>query len=180
MTSPREDPMPLGEGDRDTAVQRVQEAYAEGLISHEQLEERLHGALTATTHSDLVPVLTALAAKEGVDSASAIAAASGRITRRGAWHVPRFLTVRSAYGKVRLDLSRAVIEHPEVDIELHLGSGRARIIVPRDAIVDLDDLETKWKDTRYRPLPPSRPGGPRIRIHGTMEFGRLKVRHARR
>ncbi|WP_326608997.1 DUF1707 domain-containing protein [Streptomyces scopuliridis] len=180
MTSLPEDPPPLfSEDDRDTAVQRVQEAYAEGHISHEEMDERLHQVLTAKTHSELVPVLASLP-EENAGTASTIAAASGRIKRRGAWRVPRILKVASAFGRVYLDLSRAVIEHPVVDIELQLGTGRAKITVPRDAIVDLDDLHTGWKDTVYKTRRRSRPGGPRIRISGTMGFGRLKIRHARR
>jgi hypothetical protein len=81
---------------------------------------------------------------------------------------------------VHLDLSRAVIEHPVVDIELQLGTGRAKITLPRDAIVDVEDLRTVWKDPRHKPQRRSRPGGSRIRISGTMGFGRLKIRHARR
>lgn len=81
---------------------------------------------------------------------------------------------------MRLDLSRAVVEHPVVDIELHLGTGKAKITVPRDAIVEFEALHTVWKDTRYRTRRSSRPGGPTIRISGTMGFGRLKIRHARR
>ncbi|MGP4089994.1 DUF1707 SHOCT-like domain-containing protein [Streptomyces sp. KR55] len=180
MTSLPEDPPPLlSEDDRDTAVQRVQEAYAEGHISHEEMDERLHQVLTAKTHSELVSVLTSLP-EENAGTTSTIAAAGGRIKRRGAWRVPRNLQVASAYGRVYLDLSRAVIEHPVVDIELQLGTGRAKITVPRDAIVDLDDLHTGWKDTLYKPRRRSRPGGPRIRISGAMGFGRLKIRHARR
>jgi hypothetical protein len=79
-----------------------------------------------------------------------------------------------------LDLSRAVIEHSVVDIELQLGTGRAKITVPRDAIVDVEDLRTGWKDSLYKTRRRSRPGGPRIRISGTVGFGRLKIRHARR
>lgn len=76
---------------------------------------------------------------------------------------------------------RAVLEHPAVDIELRLGTGRAQITVPRDAIADVEDLHTGWKDSRYKaPQHSPRPGGPRIRISGTMGFGRLKIRHARR
>ncbi|MFC9910011.1 DUF1707 domain-containing protein [Streptomyces sp. NPDC127197] len=180
MTSLPEDPPPLlSEDDRDTAVQRVQEAYAEGHISHEEMDERLHQVLTAKTQSELVPVLVSLP-EENVGTTSTIAAAGGRIKRRGAWRVPRNLKVASAYGRVYLDLSRAVIEHPVVDIELQLGTGRAKITVPRDAIVDFDDLHTGWKDTLYKTRRRSRPGGPRIRISGTMGFGRLKIRHARR
>jgi hypothetical protein len=101
--------------------------------------------------------------------------------RRGVWRVPRILKVESAFGRLRLDLSRAVIEHPVVDIELQLGTGRAKIKVPRDAVVDFEGLQTGWKDSRYKPRRRS-PGadGPTIRISGAMGFGRLTIRHARR
>lgn len=173
-----EDPSPLvSEDDRDAAVQRVQEAYAEGHISHEEMDGRLHQVLTAKTHSELVPALASLP-EIHAGTTSTIAAVSGRIRRRGAWRVPRILKVESALGRVRLDLSRAVIEHPVVDIELQLGTGSAKITLPRDAIVDVEDLRTGWKDLRYKPGRRSRSGGPRIRISGTMGMGRLKIRHA--
>ncbi len=165
------------EDDRDSAVRRVQEAYAEGHISHEEMDERLDRVLTARTHSELGPALASLP-EQGAGTTSTIAAAGGRIKRRGAWRVPRMLKVASAFGRVYLDLSRAVIEHPVVDIELQLGTGRARITVPRHAIVDIGDLRTGWKDARYQPPRRSRPGGPTIRITGAMGFGRLRIRHA--
>jgi hypothetical protein len=170
-------PPPVSEDDRDTAVQRLQEAYAEGHISYEEMDAHLHQVLTAKTHSELGSALASLP-PENAGTTSTIAAVSGRIQRRGAWRVPRVLRVESALGRVRLDLSRAVIEHPVVDIELRLGTGRAEITVPRDAIVDVEDLRTGWKDPRYKTRRPSRPGGPRIRISGTMGLGRLKIRHA--
>ncbi|GAA3505546.1 DUF1707 domain-containing protein [Streptomyces prasinosporus] len=180
MTSlPKDSPPLIGEDDRDAAVERLQGAYAEGLISHEELDERLHRVLTAKTHSELASALASLP-EEQPGSTSTIAAAGGRIQRRGAWRVPRFLKVGSAYGRVRLDLSRAIIEHPVVDIELQLGTGGARITVPRDAVVDVEGLSTGWKDLRYRVPRRSRPGGPTIRISGTMGFGRLRIRHALR
>ncbi|MEJ1202442.1 MULTISPECIES: DUF1707 domain-containing protein [unclassified Streptomyces] len=180
MTSlPENSPPLIGEGDRNTAVQRLQEAYAEGLISHEELDKRLHQALTAKAHNELSLALVSLP-EEHPGSTSTIAAAGGRIQRRGAWRVPRFLKVGSAYGRVRLDLSRAIIEHSLVDIELQLGTGGAKITVPRDAVVDVEGLSTGWKDLRYKVPRRSRPGGPTVRISGTMGFGRLKIRHARR
>ncbi|MFE9173180.1 DUF1707 domain-containing protein [Streptomyces kebangsaanensis] len=180
MTALPEDPPPLiGEDDRDTAVRRLREAYAEGHVSHEDLDERLHQVLTARTHSELVSALASLP-EENAGTTSTIVAAGGRIRRRGTWRTPRSLKVESALGRVRLDLSRAVIEHSVVDIELRLGTGRAKITVPRDAIVDTEGLRTGWKDSLHRTRRSSRPGGPRIRISGTMGFGRLKIRHARR
>lgn len=150
MTSLPEDSPPLiSEDDRDTGVQRLQNAYAEGHISHEELDERLDQVLTAKAHSELVSALASLP-EEKPGTTSTIAAAGGRIQRRGAWRVPRILKVESAFGRVHLDLSRAVIEHPVVDIELQLGTGRARITVPRDAIVDIEGLRTGWKDSLYK------------------------------
>jgi hypothetical protein len=169
----------ISEEDRDTAVQRLQDAYTEGHISHEEMDEGLHQVLTAKTHGELVSALASLP-EENAGTTSTIAAVNGRIQRRGAWRVPRILKVESALGRVRLDLSRAVIEHPVIDIELQLGTGGAKITVPRDAIVDVEDVRTGWKDPRYKPRRRSRPGGPRIRISGTMGLGRLKIRHARR
>lgn len=181
MTSvPDDSPSLISEVDRDTAVQRLQEAYADQHISHEEMDERLGQALTAKTRHELASALASLPEKRDEGTTSTIAAATGRISRRGVWRVPRILKVESAYGRVHLDLSRAVIDYPVVDIELQLGTGSARITVPRDAIVDVDDLRTEWKDTRYEARPSSGPGGPKIRISGTMGFGRLRIRHARR
>ncbi len=93
--------------------------------------------------------------------------------------MPRKLTVASAFGKVRLDLSHAIIDHPVVDIELGLGFGRATITVPHNATVDVDGVQGGWQDVRYRPPRHPAPGGPLIRITGAPGFGRLRVRHAR-
>ncbi|MFI7415604.1 DUF1707 domain-containing protein [Streptomyces sp. NPDC049627] len=180
MTSlPEDSPPQMSEDDRDTAVQRLQEAYAEGLISHEEFDERLHQVLTAEARSELVSALASLPEKHP-GTTSTIGAAGGRIQRHGVWRVPRFLKVESAFGRVRLDLSRAIIEHPVIDIELQLGTGRAEITVPRDAVVDVEGLRTGWKDLRYNAPRRSGPGEPKIQISGTMGFGRLKIRHARR
>ncbi|MEY9943472.1 DUF1707 domain-containing protein [Kitasatospora sp. GAS1066B] len=180
MTSLPEDPPPrITEDDRDTAVRRLQEAYAEGHLSHEDMDALLQRVLTARTRGDLVPALASLPA-EKPGAASTIGAMSGAIRRRGVWRVPRVLRVESAFGRVHLDLSRAVIEHPVVDIELQLGTGRAKITVPRGAVVDLEDLRGVWKAPDYRAPRGAHGGGPTIRITGTLQFGRVKIRHARR
>lgn len=179
ISLPEDLPRRISEGDRDAGVRRLQEAYAAGHLSHEEMDERLQQALTASTHGELARALSTLPAEDG-GTTSTIGAVSGRIRRVGAWRVPRFLKVESALGRVHLDLSRAVIEHPVVDIELHLGTGRAKITVPRDAIVDAEGLRAGWKDTLYKPRRGARPDGPTIRISGAMGMGRLKIRHARR
>ncbi|MET9253130.1 DUF1707 domain-containing protein [Streptomyces sp. NPDC003717] len=181
MTPPPDDPEALlAEPDREQAVRRLQRAYADEHISHEEMDARLERALTARTRADLAPVLVALP-PEPAPTTSTITAAAGRIRRRGPWRVPRTLKIESAYGKLRLDLSRAIIDHPVTDIELQLGTGGAKITVPRNATVDTEGVSTPWKDLRYRPRTPAPgPPGPTIRITGTLGFGRLRIRHARR
>lgn len=158
-------------------MRRVREAYAQERISHEEMDARPGQVLAAATLGELASALAPLPAEDpGVTST--IGAAGGRIKRRGPWLVPRVLKVESAFGRVRLDLSRALMEHPVVDIELSLGTGSAVIIVPREAIVGTEGLSTGWKDLRYRPRRPSGPGAARIRLSGAMGYGRLRIRHA--
>lgn len=71
-----------------------------------------------------------------------IGAFTGWTRRRGAWRVPRNLKVESVFGRVHLDLSRAVIE-------------------------DIENLRTTWKPSLYKAARRARPGGgPTIRISG--------------
>ncbi|MCX4728943.1 DUF1707 domain-containing protein [Streptomyces sp. NPDC090052] len=169
----------ISDGDRDAAVERLQEAFSEGHLSSEEMDERLQTALTARTQGDLVPALAALPSG-AADSTVEIEAVGGRIERGRGWRVPRTLRVESAFGKVELDLSRAVIEYPVVDIELRLGSGRARIVLPHDATVDYEGLRADWKQPVHRAPRRAATGGPHIRISGAMGYGRLKITHRRR
>jgi hypothetical protein len=162
--------------EREAALARVQRAYADELISYDELEQRLDDVLSAATCDDILAVMSGLPAVAAEDSLLENAAMNGRIKRLGAWRVPRRIRIASEYGKVKLDLSGAQFESDEVEIELQLTYGRARIIVPRSAVVDLDGLVADWKQPRYR----ARRGSgswPLIRIRGHMEYGRLTVRH---
>ena len=165
--------------DRDTAVKRIKDAYADGQISYDDLDGRLHSVLTARSPDELLAAVASLPAQDE-GRLVRVVAKSGRIRRRGVWRVPRVLQIDSEYGPVDLDFSRAAIETPVVDVELQLRFGRAKITLPFNAVVDLDELRTVWKQPVYQPPPRAPSGGPLIRISGTMEYGRLRIRHKRR
>jgi Domain of unknown function (DUF1707) len=173
---PNDAPPPITEDDREATVTRLQEAFADGHISHAEMDDHLQAVLTAKTSGDLAPVLASLP-DTNTGRTLILTGKNGRFRRRGAWRVPRVLKVESEYGKVDLDMSRAIFENPVVDIELQLRFGRARITLPDDAVVDIDDLSTVWKQPIYEIPQRFDAGGPRIRICGTMEYGRLKIRH---
>jgi hypothetical protein len=168
-------PRPLAV-EHEAAFERIKTAYADEVISYDEMEQRLDAVLTAATGGEVLAVIADLPAAVE-DGALEIEAINGRIKRLGTWRVPRRIRISSEYGKVKLDLSQAQFESDKVEIDLQLTYGRARIIVPRSAVVDLDGLVTDWKQPSYR-RPRHGPGSrPLIRITGHMEYGRLKVRH---
>ncbi|GAB3903288.1 hypothetical protein GCM10027612_69600 [Microbispora bryophytorum subsp. camponoti] len=46
--------------DREQVVEHVKAAYAEGRLDKYEMDERLHLAMTARTHADLVPIMNDL------------------------------------------------------------------------------------------------------------------------
>ncbi|WP_336204041.1 DUF1707 SHOCT-like domain-containing protein [Nonomuraea sp. LPB2021202275-12-8] len=163
---------PLSDTDRDTAVHRLQEAFAQGRLSSGDMEERLERALTATSHGELEPALAGLP-----DDVVELRSTGGRFLRVGDWRVPRMLRIDSVYGKVRLDLSQATIEHPVIHIELRLAYGSATVVLPPGASADADGARTLWGRATCRV--PQRSGRPHIRISGELGYGSLMIRYPR-
>ncbi|GAA4583088.1 hypothetical protein GCM10023194_19450 [Planotetraspora phitsanulokensis] len=46
--------------DRERVVEHVQAAFAEGRLDKDEMDERLHFAMTARTHADLLPIMNDL------------------------------------------------------------------------------------------------------------------------
>lgn len=161
---------PVSDTDRDRAVQRIQEAYAQGRLDHDALEERLEQVLLATSHGELEPVLHGLPD----DDVVRLTSTGGRLTRAGDWRVPRMLRIDSEYGHVRLDLSRAAIDYPRIDIELRLAYGSAVVTLPPGAAANIDGVHTAWGSVTSDA--PEHSGRPHVRITGELGYGRLKVR----
>ncbi|WUH89012.1 DUF1707 domain-containing protein [Streptomyces sp. NBC_00433] len=180
MTStPRELPPQLTQEERDTAVRRLQDAFAEGHLTHEEMDQGLTTALAARTRGELAPVLERLPAGPA-DTSLEITARNGRISRGAGWRAPRTLRITSEYGSVELDLARAAVGHPVIDIELQLDYGSAKLLLPRDATVDIDGLACEWKQPVHKvPRRGGSAGGLQVRLTGRMGFGRLKIRHQR-
>ncbi|MGP3964800.1 DUF1707 SHOCT-like domain-containing protein [Nonomuraea sp. 3N208] len=164
----------ISDTERDNAVDRLQQAYADGRLSSGEMEQRLELVLTATSQADLEPALADLP-----EEVVHLASRGGRTRRAGEWRVPRFLRIDSEYGGVWLDMTRAVIDHPQIDIELHLPYGSATIVLPAGASANADGMQTEWGGVTSTVPGRSRPGRPHIRVTGEMDYGRLRIRYAR-
>ncbi|MDR8409725.1 DUF1707 domain-containing protein [Nonomuraea sp. 3-1Str] len=181
MTTPSFPSQPqvrVSDHERDKIVQRVQQAFADGRIGSGEMEERLERALTAGSHGDLTAAVADLPG-DVPGEVLRLKSTKGRVRRTGDWRVPRELRIESEYGGVSLDLSQAVIEHPELDIDLRLQYGSATILLPAGATADIDGVELEWGEAVTRVPGRRRPGRLHVRVTGSMAYGRLKVRYRR-
>ncbi|MEV1178843.1 DUF1707 domain-containing protein, partial [Nonomuraea sp. NPDC049784] len=144
------------DGDRDRTVRRLQEAFADGRLTAAEMEERLEQALAAASHAELTSAIADL--PELPDELVELRSTGGRILRAGDWQVPRRLSIESEYGKVRLDLSRAVVDHPEIEIDLRLEYGSATIVLPPGATANTDGVRTEWGGVTCEAAGRARPG----------------------
>ncbi|GII34332.1 DUF1707 SHOCT-like domain-containing protein [Planotetraspora mira] len=168
----------VSDDDRDRAVQRLQRAYAEGRLRSEEMDERLEVALTAESHGDLMPAVVGLP-DDLMDDVVQLKSTGGRVRRVGEWRVPRLLRVASTHGGVRLDLSEGVIDHPEIQIELHITYGSATIVLPPGATADADEAFAEWGTVNCKVSGRRRPGRLHVRITGELAYGSLKIRYRR-
>jgi hypothetical protein len=164
----------LSDADRDQAVNRLQQAFAQGRLGSGEMEQRLEMALTAPSQGDLDRALAGLP-----DDVLEIKSTGGRVKRTGEWRVPRLLRIDTEYGRVRLDLSRAVVEHSEIEIELRLAYGSATIILPPGASANADGTRTGWRGVTCTVPGRARPGKPHLRVTGELDYGRLRIRYPR-
>lgn len=162
--------------EREATARRLQEAYAEGRLALDEMDQRLELALTARTHADLVPALADLPAPAQPEELE-IRVNSGRIKRTGLWRVPARLRVVSEYARVLLDLRHAQIDHDLVSIDLALAYGSATILLPRTCTADADAVNIGWGSLTLKTSSLRTPGSPHIQVSGTLPYGRLRIRH---
>jgi hypothetical protein len=175
----------IGDADRERAATRLNQALAEGRITLSELEERLTMVYSARYERDLVAPLADL---PGVPTAVAVPttpagqqlvlkSGMSTIKRTGVWDVPARLRVLSGMGSVVLDFCDAPVHHPVVEIELELGAGSARLLVPDDATANVDDLVPGMGSIKNKVPSRPRPGSPHFVVHGRTGMGSVTIRH---
>jgi hypothetical protein len=103
----------------------------------------------------------------------------GNLKRRGAWVVPRRLTVHGLVGSVKLDFTDTVITHPVVEINIEVYVGNTVLVLPPDASVDVDGVHLVASPLRVRGVPFTRGLGTHFVVRGNEVVGKLVVRHKR-
>lgn len=180
---------------REAAVARLTQAYAEGRVELEDLEERLDIVMRCTSVADLKVTLTGLGtapAPSGEADVSVpapsfrtdrprasprtIVAMSGA-HRRGRWVPARVHRVYALMGGARLDLRDAELLPGITEIRVNVLMGAVRVIVSPDLDLEVDGwaflggiekraLHPAPLETQLR----------RVRIRARIVLGRLDVK----
>jgi Domain of unknown function (DUF1707) len=182
--------------DRDRVVELLRVAAGDGRLTAEELDQRLESALTARTYSELAVLTTDLPVAAGgsatarelaptspaeVKDVIRIAVTSGSAKRDGHWLVPRRMEVRVNSGSVKLDLRKAEIVVPVMEVDAEVKSGHLAVITRPGIVVDTDDVEVRSGHVRVRThRGPAVPVILRLRISGHVGSGSLSVRPPRR
>jgi hypothetical protein len=106
---------------------------------------------------------------------------SGHARRDGQWVVPRRLEVKVTSGHVVLDLTRAVISAPVLEVNADVRSGHLRIITRPGIAVDASEVAVRSGHIAVRtPWSDSVPVQLRIDITGSVRSGHISARPPRR
>ena len=188
-TTPPDPPgIRISDADRERAAAQLHKALAEGRITVSELKERLSVVYAARYEADLRPPLADLpGAHQIAVPASALQSApdapplvlrtgASTIKRRGAWDVPPRLRLQSAMGSVVLDFCETPLPYDVIDIEVDLGAGSARLLVPDESTANIDRVVASMGTVKSSVPSTRRPGVPHFVVHGRAGMGSVSVR----
>lgn len=173
------------DADREAAAERLRVAAGNGRLDLQELERRLERTYAARTYGELRSLVRDLP-PDGPDDPVAyrdtaeIHQTGMNIVRRGQWQVPRRLVVTGRFGATLLDFSSAVIESAEVEIALETDWSSVRIIVPKGAAVDTEQLTASWGSLNNSAASTPQKNAVRFRVTGSHKGGRVRIGYPRR
>ncbi|WP_069812573.1 DUF1707 SHOCT-like domain-containing protein [Streptomyces sp. TP-A0874] len=177
--------------DRDRVVDVLRIAAGDGLLTTDELDERVEAALSARTLSELsaltadLPPVSAAVWATGAGAKDVVRIKqvhSGAIERAGRWLVPRRLELRVSFCKVTLDFTDAVITHDTLRIDADMTGKTLTLVTKPGIVVDTDGLQLVHSRVKYRraPADPDTPVTLRVELTGRKAHGRVVVRPPRR
>jgi hypothetical protein len=177
--------------DRDRVVDVLRIAAGDGLLTADELDQRVEAALSARTRSELsaltadLPPVSPTAGTAGAEVKDLVRIEqihSGAIERVGRWVVPRRLELAVTYCEVTLDFTDAVITQDTLRIDVAMMGKTLTLVTGPGIVVDTDGLQLVHSKVTSR-QPPPEPGTPvtlRVELFGQKAHGRVVVRPRRR
>ena len=176
--------------DRDVVVDQLRVAAGDGRIDGDELDQRIEAAMAARTYGELDRLIRDLPAsaqqaspvrRAEAQASQNITISHGNTAKRGAWLVPRQLTVTVRHGNVVLDFTEAVFDGPrEVEVVLDVRHANLRCLVPAGTVLDTSGLATRHANLGQPGFGPAAPDAIRLTISGRAEHANLRVRRLSR
>jgi hypothetical protein len=170
-------PERASDDDRERAVERLRQASVDGRLDLEELAERTERAQLARTKDELQTITSDLGRASALVPAdperNRVLVSAHR--RNGRWRPAPSSRYTNVCGTVELDLRRAILPGPELDLDIRSWFGTTTIIVPEGVEVELTGGglgATRTVDVEGEPGPDA----PVIRIRTRGPFGTLRVR----
>ena len=179
----------VADADRDRTVAQLREHVVDGRLTLDEFSERVGLALDARTRGDLDAVMVDLpefrsTGQQLPEPTSTpvrkkrrwhVAVMSGHSTK-GRWRISGKTNAVAVMGGCDMDLRRAEIEGPEVEITAVAFWGGINIIVPEGFDVELQGFSFMGgRELRLRDVPIVR-GSPRIVVRGFSIMGGIIVK----
>ena len=177
---------------REKVVSALGVHFANDRLTLEELEHRLARVYSARSSAEVTQLLADLPTPGGLESPQVtvvpadevaprrmVLAVMGELRRRGAWNLPRELTVFAVMGNAKLDLRQATFPSGVTTINAFGLMSEISIIVPPDVGIESDGSALMGTvDSVSSGGATSVPGHPMIRVNGfaLMSSVRVKVR----
>ncbi|MFJ3440542.1 DUF1707 domain-containing protein [Streptomyces sp. NPDC086081] len=171
--------------DRDRVVDVLRIAAGDGLLTADELDERLETALSARTLKELAPLTadlppalaTGAAGAEAKDVVRIEQVHSGPVVRAGRWVVPRRLELAVTFCTVTLDFTEAVLPHDTLRIDVAMTGKTLTLVTRPGIVVDTDGLQLTHCRIKHRRSRTSSdtPVTLRVELTGQKTHGRVVI-----
>lgn len=169
------------DADREAALARLRAATVEGRLTVDELGERAERVEAAVTQRELARVTRDLpvapaALLDDLPERRRERAVLSSLRRTGRWTPARRTRYTAILGSVDVDLRRATLPGPELDIELVSLLGTARLRVPPGVDVEVTGGGLLCSRDVRVDAEPAPPGAPLVRVRTRGLLGSSKVR----
>ncbi|HJE52403.1 MAG TPA: DUF1707 domain-containing protein [Tessaracoccus flavescens] len=196
--NPANDKVRVSNIQRENAVTALRDASGAGLLTFDELDERVAAALTAIVRGDLIRLLEDLIPEEDLDTVIAdplvqgegpgfrwddplvIRSGDDSVKTEGNWDIPPFIELLVGGTSIRLDCVEATPLAQLIDITIVADgwAGSVHVIIPEGWGVDTQHVMTNTTNSSVSSKVRTRPSGtnPRLVLRGRIS-GRVVVRY---
>jgi hypothetical protein len=172
--------------EREAVVAQLRSAAGEGRLAPDELADRLDRALAAVTRAELEPLTRDLPKESAPAPPPAkarrwIVGIMGGGDHAGRWRIASRCMVVNLMGGADLDLTHAVVEGSETQIDVFSLMGGSNIVVPDGVHVELTGFAFMGGNgLRLEDAPTPPPGAPVVRVRAYSVMGGTDVKRSAR